>query len=173
MMDWLTQVRWSPYIVGAGIGVLSWFTLLISKKPIGCSTTFARAAGLIEKLFLGKKVDLKPYYEQLKLKIDWQFMLVVGIVFGSLLSAILSKDFQLEWVPDVWAATFGTNRLFRIGAALVGGILLGFGSRWAGGCTSGHGISGTMQLSVGSWISAVSFFIGGIAMAYFLFGGLF
>ncbi len=172
-MDWLTQVRWSPYLVGAGIGVLSWFTLLISKKPIGCSTTFARAAGLIEKLFQGKKVDLKPYYQQLKLKVDWQFMLVIGIVLGSLLSALLSKDFQLEWVPDVWAATFGTNRLLRIGAALVGGILLGFGSRWAGGCTSGHGISGTMQLSVGSWISAISFFIGGIAMAYFLFGGLF
>jgi len=172
-MDWLTQVRWSPYLVGAGIGVLSWFTLLISKKPIGCSTTFARTAGLIEKIFKGKKVDLKPYYEKIKLRIDWQFMLVVGIIVGSLISALLSDDFQWSWVPQMWATTFGTNRIVRILAALVGGILLGFGGRWAGGCTSGHGISGTMQLSVGSWISAICFFIGGIAMAYFLFGGLF
>ena len=172
-MDWLTQVRWSPYVVGAGIGILSWFTLLISKKPLGCSTTFARAAGLIEKLFKGKKVDLKPYYEQIKLKIDWQFMLVIGIVIGSLISALISKDFEWQWVPATWAATFGTNLWLRLGAALVGGILLGFGARWAGGCTSGHGISGTMQLSVGSWISAIFFFIGGIAMAFFLFDGLF
>ncbi len=67
--------------VGAGIGILSWFTLLISKKPIGCSTTFARTAGFVERLIKGKKVDLKQYYEQIKLKIDWQFMLVVGIIF--------------------------------------------------------------------------------------------
>ena len=172
-MNWLTEVRWSPYLVGAGIGILSWFTLLISKKPIGCSTTFAKSAGLIEKVFKGKKVELKPYYQQIKLKVDWQFMLVIGIIIGSLLSALLSKDFHWTWVPDFWAATFGANRVVRILAALVGGILLGFGSRWAGGCTSGHGISGTMQLSVGSWISAICFFIGGIAMAYFLFGGLF
>lgn len=172
-MNWLTQVHWSPYLVGAGIGILSWFTLLISKKPIGCSTTFARSAGMVEKIFKGKKVDLKPYYEKIKLKIDWQFMLVVGIIIGSLISALLSNDLQSQWVPELWAATFGTNRLLRIAAALVGGILLGFGGRWAGGCTSGHGISGTMQLSVGSWISAICFFIGGIAMAFFLFGGLF
>ena len=172
-MNWLTEVRWSPYLVGAGIGILSWFTLLISKKPIGCSTTFAKSAGMIERLFKGKKVDLKPYYEQIKLKVDWQFMLVIGIILVSLLSALLSKDFQWAWVPDLWAATFGTNRVVRILAALVGGVLLGFGSRWAGGCTSGHGISGTMQLSVGSWISAIFFFVGEIAMAFFLFGGLF
>ncbi len=126
-MNWLTEVRWSPYVVGAGIGILSWFTLLISKKPIGCSTTFARTAGLVEKLFKGKKVDLKPYYEQIKLKIDWQFMLVVGIIIGSLISALLSNDFEWQWVPATWAATFGTSRLFRIAAALLGGILLGFG----------------------------------------------
>ncbi|HEM62291.1 MAG TPA: hypothetical protein ENO24_08370, partial [Chloroflexi bacterium] len=63
-MDWLTQVRWSPYAVGIGIGVLSWFTWLISKKPIGCSTSFARTAGMIEKLFRGDKVEAKPYYQE-------------------------------------------------------------------------------------------------------------
>jgi uncharacterized membrane protein YedE/YeeE len=52
---------------------------------------------------------------------------------------------------------------------MLGGVFLGFGARWAGGCTSGHGISGTMQLAVSSWISAICFFIGGILMAQFLF----
>ena len=43
--------------------------------------------------------------------------------------------------------------------------IMGFGARWAGGCTSGHGISGTMQMAVSSWVAAVCFFVGGIAVA--------
>jgi uncharacterized protein len=53
--------------------------------------------------------------------------------------------------------------------AIAGGIILGFGSRFAGGCTSGHGISGTLQLAVSSWISAIFFFIGGIITAHIIF----
>ena len=169
MFAWLREVSWSPYVVGAGIGILSWLTLLISKKPIGCSTTFARTAGMIEKLFAGKKVEAKEYYQQVKPTVDWQFMLVIGIIIGAFISARLSGDFQAQWVPPVWAAAFGSSRWLRLGAAVLGGILLGFGSRWADGCTSGHGISGTMQLGVGSWISAICFFIGGILMAQLLF----
>ena len=46
---------------------------------------------------------------------------------------------------------------------------MAFGARMAGGCTSGHGISGTLQLSVGSWIAVVCFFVGGIATALLMF----
>jgi uncharacterized membrane protein YedE/YeeE len=46
---------------------------------------------------------------------------------------------------------------------------MGFGSRWAGGCTSGHGISGTLQLAVSSWLAALFFFVGGIASATLIF----
>jgi len=49
-MEWLITERWSPYVVGAGIGVLSWLTFLLSDKIIGCSTAFARTAGMIEKI---------------------------------------------------------------------------------------------------------------------------
>jgi uncharacterized membrane protein YedE/YeeE len=66
-------------------------------------------------------------------------------------------------------AAFSAAALPRVIVALLGGICLGFGARWAGGCTSGHGISGTLQLTVGSWISAVCFFIGGIITALFLY----
>lgn len=169
-MSFLTEIRWSPYVVGIAIGVLSWFTLLISKKPIGCSTTFARGAGMLEKLFRGKKVENKLYFQEVQPKIDWQFMLVIGIVIGAFFSALLSGSFRLQVVPDMWFTAFGSSRVLRILAGFIGGIFLGFGSRWADGCTSGHGISGTMQLAISSWISAICFFIGGILMALFLFG---
>jgi len=168
-MEFITQVRWSPYIVGVGIGILSWLSFLISRKPIACSTTFAKASGMIEKLFRGKKVDLKPYYQKVKLVVDWQWMLVGGIVIGSLISAWLSGDFHWQWVPSVWAAAFGSDPSLRVIVALVGGVCIGFGARWADGCTSGHGISGTLQLAVSSWISAICFFIGGILMAHMIF----
>lgn len=168
-MNWLREVSWSPYAVGIGIGILSWLTWLISKKPIGCSTSFARSAGMIEKLVRGPKVETKPYYQEVQPVVDWQWMLVLGMLVGALLSSLLSGDFAWQWIPDKWAAAFGTNVLLRLVVALLGGILLGFGARWAGGCTSGHGISGTMQLAVSSWISAICFFVGGIVMAQLLF----
>lgn len=169
-MEFLTQVRWSPYTVGIGIGILSWFSFLISRQPIACSTTFAKTSGMIEKLFRGRKTRSKPYYQKLGLNVDWQWMLVLGIMIGSLASAIMSGDFRWQWVPKIWSAAVGGAPIPRVIAALAGGILLGFGARWADGCTSGHGISGTMQLAVSSWISATCFFAGGIMTTYVFFG---
>jgi len=169
MMDLFTQVRWSPYAVGISIGILSWLTFFISKRPIACSTTFAKLGGMIEMLFRGDKAEQKPYYKKLQLVVDWQMMLVLGIVVGSLLSALLSGDFSWQWIPSTWESGFGSAPLLRLGTALLGGVIIGFGSRWADGCTSGHGISGTLQLAVSSWISAACFFIGGILTAHLIF----
>jgi len=168
-MDFLTEIRWSPYVAGIGIGVLSWLSFLISRKPIACSTSFAKTSGMIETLFRGTKVAENPYYQKIKLSVDWQWMLVLGVVIGAFLSALLSGDLDLRWVPGVWESAFGGSALIRQVAALIGGVFLGFGARWAGGCTSGHGISGTLQLALSSWIAAICFFIGGIATAQLLF----
>jgi uncharacterized membrane protein YedE/YeeE len=168
-MEWLSMKQWPPYVAGIGIGVLSWFTFLLSDKPIGCSTAFARTSGMIERLFRGPKVLEKEYYKEFPPTVDWEWMLVLGIAIGSFLSAQLSGEFHLRWVPGTWAAAFGHEPLPRVIMALVGGMLMGFGARWAGGCTSGHGISGTLQLSVSSWLAAICFFIGGIATAKLIF----
>ncbi len=165
-----TSTSWSPYAAGIGIGVLSWLTFLISGKPIAISTSFAQASGMIEGVIAGEKARQRPYYKKIKLRINWQLMLVLGVVIGSFLSAIISGDFQVGvWVPSLWAAAFGDSALLRVIVAVAGGIILGFGARFAGGCTSGHGISGTLQLSVSSWISAIFFFIGGIITAHLIF----
>ena len=165
----LAMARWSPYAVGIGIGVLSWLAFLLSDKPLGCSTAFARTAGMAERLARGPKVDAKPYYQQFKPAIDWEWMLVLGVLGGALASAALSGSFELSWVPAKWAADVGTSAAVRWLVALAGGFCIGFGARWAGGCTSGHGISGTLQLAVSSWIAAMGFFVGGIATAMLLY----
>jgi hypothetical protein len=170
MNGFLSLPLWSPYIVGIGIGLLSCLAFVISDRPIGCSISYTKAQGLIEKLFRGDKVSSKEYYQKFPPRVDWQFMIVPGIVIGAFVASYLSGTFDLLIVPPLWAEHFGMTPFLRILVALAGGILLGLGSRWAGGCTSGHGINGTLQLSVGSILSALCFFIGGIAMAMFLFG---
>jgi uncharacterized protein len=168
-VEFLTMPRWSPYAVGVGIGVLSWLTFLLSNKPLGCSTAFVRSVGLLERLFRGRRVDEKPYYQKFKPQIDWEWMLVCGVLVGALASALLSGQFAWVWVPAKWAAEVGTGATARWLVALLGGFCVGFGARWAGGCTSGHGISGTLQLALSSWIAAAGFFIGGIATAMLIY----
>lgn len=168
-MEWLTMERWSPYAAGVGIGVLSWFAFLLSNRPIGCSTAFARSSGMIERLFRGQKVNEKAYYKQFAPTVDWEWMLVLGVFFGAFASAQFAGTFQVNTVPALWAETFGNTSLVRVLVALLGGIIMGFGARWAGGCTSGHGISGTLQLAVSGWLAAMAFFVGGIAAAMFIF----
>jgi uncharacterized membrane protein YedE/YeeE len=168
-MEFLKAEYWSPYLVGALIGVLSWITFVISDKPIGCSTAFARTGGMIEKIFRGKKAEERPYYKKFAPAVDWEWMLVLGVIIGAFLSALLSGRFAWQWVPGFWSETIGTGRFTRWLPALAGGIVMGFGARWAGGCTSGHGISGTLQLAVSSWLAALCFFAGGIASAMLIF----
>ena len=168
-MEWLTMARWSPYVVGAGIGLLSCLAFFLSDKPIGCSTAFARTSGMLRRLFNGKKVLEKAYYKKFVPEIDWEWMLVAGVVLGSFISAKSSGTFEVKWVPAVWAQSAGGSPAVRWLVALTGGVIMGFGARWAGGCTSGHGISGTLQLAVSGWMAAACFFVGGIATANLLF----
>lgn len=170
-MEIFTQARWSPYLSGSLIGVLSWLTFIFLKKPIGCSTAFARSGGIIGKFFGNKKIDEMEYYKQFEPKVDWEIVFVIGIVIGSFISALLSGDLEILLVPSLWERTYGASFTLRVLAAALGGIFLGFGARMAGGCTSGHGISGAMQLTLSGWVSAIFFFIGGMITAHIIFAG--
>ena len=77
-------------------------------------------------------------------------MLVIGVVIGAFLSAYLSGTLSFVVVPAMFGAAFGPSPALRLAVALLGGVLAGLGARWAGGCTSGHGISGTLQLAFSS-----------------------
>jgi uncharacterized membrane protein YedE/YeeE len=124
---------------------------------------------MIERLFRGSRVDKKEYYVKFPAEIDWEWMLVAGVFIGAFLSAAASGQLAIEWTPSRWVSSFGPTPLARWAVALAGGLLMGFGSRWAGGCTSGHGISGTLQMAASSWLAAICFFIGGVAAAMLIF----
>jgi uncharacterized membrane protein YedE/YeeE len=102
--------------------------------------------------------------------VDWQFALVVMLAVGAFLAARLAGSHFVERIPSLWAWRFGNSRLLRYGAAFAGGAVMLFGARLADGCTSGHGISGGLQLAVSSWVFLASMFMSGIAAAFLLYG---
>lgn len=182
MVNPLKSPRWSPYMVGVGIGVLSWATFYFMGKALGTSTSFVGAveAGVcaiapehvtqnayVIKEYGAKAADgaqtFKPIF-------DWQMALDVALVIGAMLAAWMGGTLKAERVPTLWSERFGTSVAKRYVAAFVGGAILLFGARMAGGCTSGHGISGGLQLAVSSWVFFVSMFASGVATALLLFG---
>lgn len=160
---------WSPYLVGALIGVLSWFTFRISRRPLGASTAYARVAGVLGRTVAGDHTRSLHFYQKKAARVEWQTMLVAGVIIGALIAASTGGEITGRAVPPLWADRFGDGWPLRWGAALLGGALMAIGARIAGGCTSGHGISGALQLSVGSWITLLCFFAGGIATAFLVF----
>lgn len=166
--------KWNPYLIGALIGVLSWVTFYTMDKALGTSTTMVHLSGLISCAYSPSHITDNPYYaKEISAKnpmFDWQFFLVVGVGLGAFLSALIWRDFNVEKVPALWAARFGPSRWKRYLAAFVGGIILIFGARMAGGCTSGHGISGGLQLAISSWTFFIAMFVSGVVTAFALFG---
>lgn len=165
-----TGPAWSPYLVGGLIGVLSMFTFYFSNKPLGASTAYARVAGLIGKGLAPRHTESLHYYADKKApKIGWEVALVIGVIVGAFLAAWTGSEITGRWLPPMWEERFGDSLGLRLLVGFLGGGLMAFGARMAGGCTSGHGISGTLQLSVGSWIALIGFFVGGVITAMLLF----
>ncbi len=132
-MDILKKPQWSPYVAGALIGVVSWFSVLTAGKYLGVSTTFVRTAGMIESLFAPERTAALPYFVKEKPIIDWQWMEVLGILIGAFIAAKLSGDFKSRFVPPMWEKRFGPDRFKRWFVAFLGGIILMFGARMADG----------------------------------------
>ena len=168
---------WSPYLAGALVGLLAiasaWLTTVYMGKTnyLGASTTFVRAAGLVEEGIVPEHAAGNAYFTKTKIKVDWQFMLVLGILPGALIASLSDRSFKLEAVPPLWQQYFGPSVAKRGLAAFFGGIVAMIGARLADGCPSGHGLSGLMQLSASSFVAMACFFGIGIVVASLIYKG--
>lgn len=124
---------WNPYLAGALTGLLLVFSVWFTGKYIGASTTFVRAAGYVERIFDPGRVATLEYFKKEMPKIDWQFLFVVGIFFGSLIASTTSRSFRLQAVPTMWETHFGPSKVKRGIVAFVGGAIAMFGARLADG----------------------------------------
>lgn len=168
--DTTYKIDWTPYLVGAGIGILSWLVFLVVDKPLGMSTEVSKFSGWVVGIFAGSEaVQENTYWASTTPKFGYSTVFLIFTAVGAFLSALAAKDLKAELVPRVWENFHGGSVCKRMVVSFLGGALLLFGARLAGGCTSGHGISGTLQLALSGWIFFPVMFASGIGTAALLF----
>ena len=154
----------NPYLAGIGLGLTLLVSFIVLGAGLGASSGLARIAACTE-LCIAKAHTLSSEYfgkwGQTPLQYYLVFMLV-GTFIGGLCSALLANRFKLR----IEKGNRSSNRL-RILYALIGGLLVGFASRLAQGCTSGQALSGTALLLTGSFVFLICIFAAGFASARF------
>ena len=180
-MDFIFS-SWPWYVSGPLIGLMVPAMLYIGNKSFGVSSTLRSMCSMCVPL----NVDL---YRKNDWKNDiWNLVFLAGILIGGIVagnfmtdgSPIVLGEATVERLSSMgitdlssllpqevfnWDDVF-TLRLFII--AIVGGFFVGFGARYAGGCTSGHAIMGLSLFQLASLIAVIGFFIGGLIMTYFM-----
>lgn len=152
----------NPYLAGIGLGLTLLVSFLVLGAGLGASSGLARIAACTE-LCIAKGHTLSSEYFGKWGQNPMQYYLVfmlAGTFIGGLCSALLANrmKFQIERGKQ-------SSVRLRSAFALIGGILVGFASRLAQGCTSGQALSGTALLLTGSFVFLVCIFVGGYATA--------
>ena len=150
-MDFLTKKAWSPYAAGIVIALLQIPAFLIIGSALGASSSFVKVAGHLGQMYDPAITEI-GYFDKymFSAKYYWQLTLVIGIALGAFFSARFSGT-QRESVSPIWRKVmhnYSDRR--RHWMAFGGGFVMLFGARLAGGCTSGHGISGLSQFAINS-----------------------
>ncbi len=164
-MDWIMTQPWPWWLSGILIGLtvpLLWF---LTGKWFGVSTSLQQ---------LGCTLTPNSNLEYLKSHDRqgnaWTLFFVIGMVLGGYLATRFLMPQPIEFLPSQFKTWQGAVVL------LIGGVLVGFGARYAGGCTSGHAITGIANLNWPSLLATICFFIGGLAVTWglgnYLFGTL-
>lgn len=130
------------------------FSKFLFDRPIGASTAYPYIS---DKLVV---LTNNAYFEKIKTPGHWEMIFLAGAFLAGLIISILRKDFKITLIHSEWKKHKGSSSIKRIIWSFVGGFVLIFGARMAGGCTSGHILSGGMQLAVSSLVFAVFVFVG-------------
>jgi uncharacterized membrane protein YedE/YeeE len=138
------------FLIGSVIGLLNVVVtnVYIADRPIGASTSYPFLAGLIFDL------QNSTYFQEINKAGSWELFFLIGAFLGALLGAIVFKHFKVQAVPSLWGELKGSSRNKRLFWAFVGGFILIMGARLADGCTSGHILSGGMEMAVSSLVFA-------------------
>lgn len=178
-MDWILQA-WPWYVGGPLVGLVM-LSLIYVGKSFGFSSNFRTICSVMGA---GKSCDFFAFDWKSQ---RWNLLFLVGAFIGGALAAYGLSDHQIPAISEAtitqlnslgfesagkaYAPTelFETYSLRNLVILLVGGLLIGFGTRYAGGCTSGHAISGLSNFQLPSLIAVIGFFIGGLLMTHLLF----
>lgn len=181
-MEFILQ-PWPWYISGPMIALIMFLLIMVDKR-FGMSSNLRTMCSIVGA---GKKTDFFNFDWKSQ---RWNLTVVLGALIGGFIAsnfftlndAVLISERSIAGLTSLGFESAGKAylpaELFSISALsnikslailIIGGFLVGFGARYAGGCTSGHAISGLSNLQLPSLIAVVGFFIGGLVMIHFLF----
>ena len=151
---------WPAWVAGGAIGALAFAQRWLTDQPLGCSAAFGNACAR-----LGSRLPLfqDPAHSAAT---DWKLWFIAGIFLGGLLASLSTGS----WANPTQFGAFYTalmpqSEAGRIAWWLFGGVLIGMGSRLAGGCTSGHTINGVAMGSPASMVASAFFFAAAVGTA--------
>ncbi len=151
---------WHWSVAGIGIGAVTLTLLFVANRRLGVSSGFDDVCSLVSEL---------PYFRRDEgQRTNWRLLFLAGLLVGGALSALSTGTWSLTW-------EFGTeNGLNDVGPVaksawmFVGGLAIGFGTRLAGGCTSGHGIFGVANFEWASWRTMLTFMGVGVLVTHLI-----
>jgi hypothetical protein len=154
---------WHWAVAGAAIGAITLLLLWVTNQRLGISTGLENLCALAIH---------PPYLRRREIAGSqrWRLPFLAGLVLGGFLSAATSGGWAPLWDLGIFDAVIGWGPFGKLAWMFTGGCLIGFGTRMAGGCTSGHGIFGISNLERASLESTLCYLATGIATSALIYG---
>lgn len=147
---------------GAGIAVVTLLLLFVMNRRLGISTGFEDICSLVIRTGYFNRASLFDARR-------WRLPFLAGLVIGGVISAVTTGGWEPTWALGMLDEALALGPAGKLAWMFVGGLFIGFGTRLAGGCTSGHGIFGMSNFEVPSIVSTLSFMAGGIVTTQLLY----
>jgi uncharacterized membrane protein YedE/YeeE len=154
MFDWIFQ-PWPWWISGPLIGLTVPVLFLLSGKAFGISTSLQQIGAICTPHSRAEYLCKFDRREGM-----WTLFFVAGVALGGFVAVHWLSSSPIEFLPNEFKSLGGGLKL------LIGGLLVGFGARYAGGCTSGHSITGIANLNWPSLAATIFFFVGGLGVTW-------
>src|SRR5262245_32281349 len=164
LLNNLTPLPWA--IAGAGIALVTLTLLFLTNTRLGISSGFDDMCGLV----LAQPYLRKPGHLSARRR---RLPFLFGLLLGGVLSAVVGGGWKPMWTLGMFDDVIGLGRVGKLAWMFAGGLFIGFGTRLAGGCTSGHGIFGLANLELPSMVATASFMGAGIVTTQLIYHFLF
>lgn len=155
-------IIWPAWLAGAGIGSLMVAFYWITGKQMGVSRGYCNLWAYASKLSFFQQ---KEYTGN-----AWRIWFILGIMLGGFLATVIAHPGEWHftfYMGEAYGALLPSNLWLKILVLFIGGIIMGWGARLAGGCTSGHVIAGIPLLNLSSMLAGILFFVGGLVTVQF------